>query len=82
MFDDLDKDLNKIDWFPIVKAHIAREPVKCRRWLTEMVNKELTNKDIGDILYHEKIMLESDLHELIESYMDLYWESREDMPND
>ena len=82
MFDNLDKDLNKIGWFPIVKKHIAREPIRCQRALTKIIERELADKDIGDMLESAKYMLESDLHELIESYMGLYWESREEMPND
>lgn len=82
MFDNLDKDLSKINWFPIIKAHVAREPIKCQRALTKTIERELADKNIGDMLYCEKMMLEANLHELIEYCMELYWESRKDMPND
>ena len=82
MFDDLDKDLNKIDWFPNVKAHIAIQPIRCQRALAKTIEQELSDQDIGAMLFCEKTMLESYLHELIEYCMELYYESRKDMPND
>jgi hypothetical protein len=78
MLEYLDKHPTKLDWFPIVKAHIMRQPVKCHDTLAYAVQVELSNKDIGSMPYHEKMMIESDLHELIDYLMEKYYFHKED----
>lgn len=73
--------------FPIVRAHIKRQPVKCHDGLYKAVHQELKSKGltievINNKLYHDKMMIESDLHELIDYCMEEYYFHRKDIPND
>lgn len=70
-----DKIPKQIDWFPIVKAHVSRCPIKTQRALLAIINRELSGKNIEDMLYHERMLIEADLHELIDYHMDLYYEA-------
>ena len=76
-----------LDLFPIVKSHIERLPVKCHNFLYKAVNQELKSKGltvevITNEPYHDKMMVESDLHDLIDYCMDEYYFHREDLPHD
>ena len=84
---NLDRIPVPLDLFPIVKAYIERQPVKCHGFLYKIAQKELKDKGltieaINNKPYHDRMMVESDLHELIDYCMEDYYESRKDIPND
>lgn len=74
--------MSKIDHFPIVKRHIERLPVKIQRETYRLIERELAPIDVLNLCYADMMMLESDLHDLIDYWLEEYYESRKDLPND
>jgi hypothetical protein len=70
-----------LDWFPIVKRHIERLPVRMHAESYNIVNKELGDRGLtytalSDMLESRRLMIEVDLHELIEYYSEDYFNHR------
>lgn len=70
-----------LDWFPIVKRHIERLPVRMHTESYKIVNKELADRgltytDLANTLESQRLIIESDLHELIEYYSEDYFNHR------
>jgi len=66
----------QLDYFPMIKFQISKQPVKFHRELTRLVNKELERKDLADMSESGKMILEYELGDLIEYCVEEYHEQK------